>query len=288
MRRLGLGLVFVLVTSGCRGENPAFDEPDGDGEPPGDGDGEPPGDGDGDGEPPGDGDGDGEPPGEGDGDGEPPGDGDGDGCPLGETLCDGDCVDLSSNPQHCTACGNSCAASQECIDGCVPAADRIVFVSSMTIEVPDLGSAAAADEHCTLLAAEAGLEGEFRAWVGDAQTSPATGFGKAGGKWVLLDQKLVATSWTDLTDGTLHNPINVNEHGQAASTSVLCGEPPTVLTYTGVEFDGTTAELNCDEWSNSSATTFVGDAGQLGDGNWTRSPCELECNVKLPIYCFEQ
>lgn len=40
-------------------------------------------------------------------------------CPVGRELCDGQCWDLQSAPQHCGACGNACAYSQyqECVAG---------------------------------------------------------------------------------------------------------------------------------------------------------------------------
>lgn len=38
-------------------------------------------------------------------------------CPSGTTDCDGTCVALSGDVDHCGACGNSCASDQACISG---------------------------------------------------------------------------------------------------------------------------------------------------------------------------
>ncbi|KIG11574.1 Endo-1,4-beta-xylanase A precursor [Enhygromyxa salina] len=88
---------------------------DGDGDS-GDGDGDS-GDGDGDGDS-GDGDGDS---GDGDGDGDSgdgdSGDGDGDSCEPNELLCDGFCVDPTSDPENCGMCGHICEIKND-IGGC--------------------------------------------------------------------------------------------------------------------------------------------------------------------------
>jgi hypothetical protein len=38
-------------------------------------------------------------------------------CPDGQTSCNGACVDLNSNAQHCGSCDTSCAANQSCGNG---------------------------------------------------------------------------------------------------------------------------------------------------------------------------
>jgi len=38
-------------------------------------------------------------------------------CPAGETLCGTECVDLSSDVDHCGACGNACEEDEVCFDG---------------------------------------------------------------------------------------------------------------------------------------------------------------------------
>jgi hypothetical protein len=38
-------------------------------------------------------------------------------CPTPLEECDGQCVDLRSDPRHCGGCGSACAAAEGCLDG---------------------------------------------------------------------------------------------------------------------------------------------------------------------------
>jgi len=38
-------------------------------------------------------------------------------CPSGQTLCDGTCIDMQSDNQHCGTCGNVCNSSEPCSEG---------------------------------------------------------------------------------------------------------------------------------------------------------------------------
>lgn len=38
-------------------------------------------------------------------------------CPASLEVCNGTCVDLSSDPSHCGACGNACGAGKACVAG---------------------------------------------------------------------------------------------------------------------------------------------------------------------------
>ena len=38
-------------------------------------------------------------------------------CPTGQTRCNGECVDLDTDPDNCGACGNACGAGEPCADG---------------------------------------------------------------------------------------------------------------------------------------------------------------------------
>lgn len=41
----------------------------------------------------------------------------GEACPSGQLDCDGRCVDVSSDPRNCGACGAQCLGAQACVDG---------------------------------------------------------------------------------------------------------------------------------------------------------------------------
>ncbi len=38
-------------------------------------------------------------------------------CPMGLSECDSQCVDYTSNANHCGGCGVRCAPGQDCITG---------------------------------------------------------------------------------------------------------------------------------------------------------------------------
>ncbi len=55
-------------------------------------------------------------------------------CRLGASDCDGQCVDTSTDPGHCGACGHACPGDQQCVDGACQ---------------PPCGALAACDGACT-------------------------------------------------------------------------------------------------------------------------------------------
>jgi len=167
---------------------------------------------------------------------------------------------------------------------------KTVFVTSQ-IYNGDLGGLQGADQKCQALAKAAHLKGTYLAWLSDTTASPSTRFVKSKAPYKLVDGTVIATSWADLTDGTLQHPINLTElRGAPAPTS------PGV--WTGTNPDGTAymnpdpSVRNCSNWSTV-GTTADPVAGLLGDtnantgGNWT-SAGALPCEDTWHLYCFQQ
>jgi hypothetical protein len=50
----------------------------------------------------------------------------GDPCPQGETICNGECVDLIRDAQHCGACGQVCENGMRCVAGACQCRDGSV------------------------------------------------------------------------------------------------------------------------------------------------------------------
>jgi hypothetical protein len=259
--------VLALLGFGCTMGNPAFDEREtriadgsetrdgesgednsGDGDP-GDGD---PGDGDpGDGDP-GDGDpGDGDP---GDGD---PGDGDGEpACDPPLSLCGDMCVDLDSDPLNCGQCRKPCMGT--CVGGgCVNAEHRIVFVTS-NVTSGALGGLEGADSFCTETATQAGLDGNYMAWLSTSQIGPASRMTHFMGPYVLPSGELIANDWADLTDGMLAHPIDRDESGNPPPAAGIClGQE----VWSNSNPNGTPqTELDCQGWM-SQAVSSTSNAG---------------------------
>ena len=162
------------------------------------------------------------------------------------------------------------------------AADRIVFVSSTTF-TGAFGGVPAADLTCTDLAAAAGLVGTYRAWLSDAAgRSPSVTFTRSDVPFVMTTGVRVADGWADLTDGTINNPIVVDEQGN---------QPDTVpVVWTGTEPSGrpVSSGSTCGEWDAASGGVSgqVGVFDAIGTG-WSASR-PVACDQSARLYCFQQ
>lgn len=145
----------------------------------------------------------------------------------------------------------------------------LVFVSSNAYD-PNT-SVSSRDAACQSDATSAGLSGTFKAWIsnGGSNNITSTQFRS----YYRTDGKLVANSWTDLTDGTLENPINITASGSAYDGSV----------WTGLNADGSVAANNCSGWTSISNTS----QGQIGNSSsttstWTNSNTAYNCGNANP------
>ncbi|PRP93681.1 hypothetical protein [Enhygromyxa salina] len=280
--------VAVALLCGCTLPNPAFnDRGAGDGDT-GDGD---QGDGD-----PSTGDDD---PGTGDGDGDTttgPGTTDtgdestdtGDACPPALTDCDGQCIDLTSDNSNCGMCGKACGDHEVCLaSDCVPV--KYVFVTS----VPgngQWGGLEGAAQLCGELAGNANLPGDYAPWLSTADEFPAKTYSQIG-PYVRTDRVIVASSWEDLTDGTIDAPIDRDESGAPIQPSPAPGCQLQYAVWTGTTNEGEYTEPNCGDWdidaSQQSKDGVVGDAkSQVA---WsTGALCAQHCSAELPVYCVQQ
>ncbi len=163
-----------------------------------------------------------------------------------------------------------------------PSVDRVVFVSSATF-TGAFGGVPAADRTCTELAAAAGLAGTYRAWLSDAAGhSPSVTFTRSDVPFVMTSGVRVADGWADLTDGTINNPIVVDEQGN---------QPDTVpVVWTGTDPSGQPASsgATCSGWAAASGAVSgqVGVFDALGTGWSASSP--VACDQPGRLYCFQQ
>ncbi|MGB1017322.1 MAG: hypothetical protein ACPG4T_24505, partial [Nannocystaceae bacterium] len=163
--------------------------------------------------------------------------------------------------------GEECDGQDNCNHLCVR--DRLVFATKDTHDgdlqfTGTLSGLEVADSACNSRANANGLNTDsyFIAWLSDAETSPAERFFRSPGRYVLVDGTVIAESWDDLTDGTLQNPINLSEEGDA---------PGQVGVWTNTNPDGTRYSANsCDEWSSieDGLEAQVGAATKT-DSQWT-------------------
>ncbi len=171
-----------------------------------------------------------------------------------------------------------------------------VFVTSER-HTGDFGGITGADAFCQSLANTAGLSGTYYAWLSDSTTSPNLRFSQASVPYRLVDGTTIANNWTDLTDGTLQHPINLDEYGNAAVSNM-------VFTFTMVDgsaglFQSPTSncygdDCHCNNWTNANGqgtTTPGSGVGQTSkiDDDWTDYSFYNGCGpTGQPIYCFEQ
>jgi len=163
-----------------------------------------------------------------------------------------------------------------------------VFVTENNVNTTSFGSGnlgglAGADNICQTRATTAGLSGTYKAWLSDNGLSAATRLSHFNGEYRLINGTKIADNWADLTDGTLHNPINVTEFGNTL--------PGTVVVYTGTNTDGTLeSSMNCSNWTSSSGNVRGGNGG-VTNAEWTYwvfADCSGNWGSGWKLYCFEQ
>ncbi len=161
---------------------------------------------------------------------------------------------------------------------------KLVFATSDTYSGA-LGGLASADKKCNLLANAAGLAnaGAFLAWLSDGADGPAARMSKSSGRYLLLDGTLIATNWTDLTDGHLAAPIDRDEHGAPI-------DPANTLAWTGVNALGEPTDPTklCAQWTDGTKS-YVGRFGSLAATNFTwTSAGDWSCANTARLICVEQ
>lgn len=217
-------------------------------------------------------------------------------CQLGPRCNDG----KLQGPEECdlgadNGNGEFPANSVPCDDGCRFDA-KLVFLSSALYTGGELTGAEGATKKCQILASAATLDNatNFKAWISDAQHSPAKDFSHTPGKaYVRPDGVRIADDWDDLLLSGPDDGAIVTETGLALLGSYV---------WTGTAPNGELAPdtLTCKSWSSSK----MGDKGHLGlsgvdkmqqqawmqwseSHHWT-SYAAFNCLTQAHIYCVEQ
>ena len=157
------------------------------------------------------------------------------------------------------------------------ALERRMFVTS-TAQSGALGGIEGADALCAQQATEAGLEGEFRAWLSTTSSSVAERLmPEEDARYVLVDGTLLATSWEDLLDGSIAARINLDASGQTRSGDVWTG---TLATGASYEVD------DCEGFTSTMGTGLCGTTASSGS-LWTENATPF-CLSQLRLYCIEE
>lgn len=157
---------------------------------------------------------------------------------------------------------------------------RTVFVTS-SAHTGNLGGLDGADEICQSAAENAGLPGLYQAWLATSNADqPAARFDQRG-SFELVDGTVLATSWTDLTDGTLADAIYLDENGAETLDAV----------WTNVWEDGSAGgslvDETCDGFTSASDANFSILGFSLETSTWSADDYGL-CDQLASLYCFEQ
>ncbi len=152
-----------------------------------------------------------------------------------------------------------------------------VFVTN-TVQNANFGGLDGADQLCATQAADAGLEGNFKAWLSTRSLSASDRLVHANGPYVLVDGTLVASDWDDLVDGFIAAPINLDASGVARTGDTWTGTLATGASY---------ANDDCAAFaSGSDGFALCGSTATIGAG-WTQSATP-DCSTELRLYCIEQ
>lgn len=92
---------------------------------------------------------------------------------------------------------------------------------------------------------------------------------------------VIAENCDDLVDGTIQHPIDHDEYGGPKSDNQW-------YVWTGTDRYGYAygPNMDCGQWSSSSADGWVGDLNQTDYGRWT-SRTSRTCNALYSLYCFQ-
>lgn len=174
-----------------------------------------------------------------------------------------------------------------------------VFISSATF-FGDFGGPTQADTACQNMANAAGLPGIFRAWV-STTANPVTGrFTHSTDPYVMVNGTMIASDWTDLTDGNLAATLDRTEAGNVLPNTGITtchGSPTCFQTFTGTNPDGTAfpSDDQCLNWTTrifdaggGNVNTFSGGDSTMAGREWTLRASGFRCDYQARIYCFQQ
>jgi hypothetical protein len=160
--------------------------------------------------------------------------------------------------------------------------ENYVFVTS-TSHAADLGGLQEADDICAQRAGEAGLEGEYMAWLSTSSANARDRIPTTAAGWIRTDGLPFAASVVSLVQGEIFYPPRVDEKGDDLGTG-------DVWVFTGTDGDGTHyasgTYTSCSDWT-------VVDAGELfrsgvpsaGSLLWTAGN-GTGCGIQGRLYCL--
>jgi hypothetical protein len=151
-----------------------------------------------------------------------------------------------------------------------------MFVTSSRFDLR-LQSLDHADAYCDGAAADAGLTGEYRAWLSTYDVQARDRLVGARG-WIRVDGAPFADTVDDLVAGRIFNPPSVDERGRMLAIDDVD------LIPTGTRFGYSTAGANCYNWTLAEPEGALAGSPHGTASFWTASS-ERDCSPSR-LYCF--
>lgn len=192
----------------------------------------------------------------------------------------------SATNNNWTNTGNNVNCDQPLRVYCFQSNHRTVFVTSTTHD-GDFGGVRGADAFCQAHADAAELDGHFVAWMstGVEETRARRRIENAPAPYRLVDGTTVALSFDALIDGSIDDPINVDENGDEVDAT---GNVWTGTAADGTGVNGTDANVRCAQWTSNSSSNGgrVGSSNAINN-NWTNTGNNVTCDQQRRVYCVE-
>ena len=171
------------------------------------------------------------------------------------------------------------AGTDSGVDGGIDggASQKRIFITS-TGHDANFGGLDGADQVCASQAADAGLEGEFKAWLSTLSVSASDRLTHADGPYVMVDGTLIANDWGDLVDGSIEAFINLDANGDLRGGDTWTGTLTTGASYSIDDCGGFTI--------GGGRLALCGTSAATGTP-WTENVTP-DCATRLRLYCIQQ
>jgi len=194
--------------------------------------------------------------------------------------------------------GSANADASDGFDGYTGPAFRRVFITSQQWTA-NLGGASGADAKCQAAANGASLGGTWMSWTSTSTSDPSLRFVHSTVPWKLLDGTLIADDWSDLTSGSLENPINRDENNNLVTfnNANYPTDPYSGIAWTDTSTSGhSSGYTNCSDFTDGTSASTSASVGYIGYYHpipascWTdaQGTAAYVCNSVVSLYCFEQ
>jgi hypothetical protein len=172
-----------------------------------------------------------------------------------------------------------------------------VFATSTPFDA-NLGGLTGADQLCNSLAENAGLPGEWMAWLSDGQVSAGNRIPGRSEPYVLLDGTVVVETFSDFLEFESGNfdreyllhPIDLSELGEDPGRGTARPDfPADIPVWTGTFAGGDSTQVDqCDGWTSNAAdmSGSVGSGSQV-DSFWSWMFDVVLCSSTASLYCMQ-